>query len=71
MKRVALTQARDRKQATSDRSVGLEAGDGVPGARWLEAASASQEARERPLVQLDDRDEEAREHCLHDPFAKE
>src|SRR5208282_535643 len=48
MKRVALTQAHDRKQATPKRAVALEASDGVAGARGLEPADVAEQRRKQP-----------------------
>jgi len=62
MKGVALTQATDRKQAAADRAVPFETGNGVPGARGLEAADVPEKRRKRPLVDADEDDEQLSNH---------
>src|SRR5687768_7922171 len=57
MKRVALTQALQRKQAAPRATVRLEDRDGVSGARRLEAALPAQERTQDDLVRADERDE--------------
>jgi len=64
MKRVALTQANDRKQAAPHGAVPGDAGHGVLRARRLEAASGpeekDEERGEKPLVHANERDHSAR-----------
>src|ERR1700728_1834695 len=54
MKRVALTQPYDRKQATPERAVVLEAGRRVAGARGLEPAPTSEERGQEELAGTDE-----------------
>ena len=60
MKRVALTQAKHRKQAAPPRPVDLEAACRVPRARRLEPAMAAQERGQQDLVAPDQDQQSAR-----------
>src|SRR5512140_412150 len=66
MKRVALTQAHDRKQAAFPRAVDTDALRGVAGARRLEPArrphQRHEHGRDEPLVGPDEREEELGDH---------
>jgi hypothetical protein len=62
MKGVALTQAKDRKQAAAERAVSFEARGGVARARRLEAAHVAKERRKTALVHANQRNEEAGYH---------
>ena len=62
VKRVALTQAFDRKQAAPGGAMALQARNCIAGARRLEAAATAQEGAEEPLVEPNEEDERAREH---------
>src|SRR5580658_1624608 len=62
VKRVALTQAHDRKQAAPQNTVPFDACHGVARARGLEAADVAQERRKHRPVELDEPDEEAGDH---------
>ena len=58
VKRVALTQPHERKQATPRSAVVFEARDGVARARRLEAADVAQQRRQRAAGRPDEPDEE-------------
>ncbi len=53
VKRVALTQAKHRKQAATPGAVGLQARDSVARARRLEPAVTAEERRQDDLVAPD------------------
>src|SRR6185503_17007600 len=68
MEWVALTHANERKQGPAQSSMGLEAGEGVPGARGLEAAHLPEPRRNRPLVQSNQRHEHVADHHRRGPL---
>ena len=65
VKRVALTQALQRKQAATRGAMGLQTRDGIPRARRLEPALPSEEGPQEDLIRANERDEDP--GCQREP----